>query len=67
VSVKDWGKTAVLTIFAGQSLRPELSDQKKNELRFNDLQRRLDEVKKDLTALTRAAAGAPLPSGCRRR
>jgi hypothetical protein len=51
VSVKDWGKTAVLAIFAGQSLRPELSFEKKAELRFKDLQRQIDGVKQDIADL----------------
>lgn len=51
VSVEDWAKTAALAIFAGQSLRPELSFEKKAELRFNDLQKQIDEVKKDINEL----------------
>ena len=51
VSVKDWGKTAALAIFAGQSLRPELSFEKKAEIRFNDLQRQINEVKQDIDDL----------------
>ena len=51
VTVKEWGKTAVLAIFAGQSLRPEPSFEKKTELRFKDLQRQLDGVKKEIETL----------------
>jgi hypothetical protein len=51
VTISDWGKTAALAIFAGQSLRPELSFEKKAELRFNDLQRQIDDVKKDIADL----------------
>jgi len=51
VTVKEWGKTAVLAIFAGQSLRPEPSFEKKAELRFKDLQRQLDGVKKEIETL----------------
>jgi hypothetical protein len=51
VSVEDWAKTAALAIFAMGSLRPELSFEKKAELRFNDLQRRIDVVKKDIEGL----------------
>src|ERR1700755_3668389 len=51
VSVEDWAKTAALAIFAGQSLRPELSFEKKAELRFNELQRQIDEVKQDIHEL----------------
>ena len=51
VSVKDWGKTAVLAIFAMQSMRPELSFEKKAEIRFNDLQRQIDGVKKEIDDL----------------
>lgn len=56
VSVKDWGKTAVLAIFAGQSLRPELSDQKKNELRFTNFQSQIDGVKKKIDDLKKDMA-----------
>ena len=51
VSVEDWAKTAALAIFAMGSLRPELSDAKKAELRFQDLQKQIDEVKKDIEGL----------------
>ena len=51
ISVEDWGKTAALAIFAGGSLRPELSDEKKALLRFEDLQRQIDDVKKDIDEL----------------
>lgn len=51
ITVEDWGKTAALAIFAGGSLRPELSDEKKAQLRFEDLQRQIDEVKKDIDEL----------------
>jgi len=51
VSVEDWAKTAALAIFAGQSLRPELSFEKKAEIRFNELQKQIDEVKQDLNEL----------------
>lgn len=51
ISVEDWAKTAALAIFAGGSLRPELSDEKKAKLRFDDLQRQIDEVKKDINEL----------------
>lgn len=51
ISVEDWAKTAALAIFAGQSLRPELSFEKKAELRFNELQRQIDEVKQDINEL----------------
>jgi uncharacterized protein YoxC len=51
VTVEDWAKTAALAIFAGQSLRPELSFEKKAELRFNELQRQIDEVKQDINEL----------------
>ena len=51
ITVEDWGKTAALAIFAGGSLRPELSDEKKALLRFEDLQRQIDEVKKDIEEL----------------
>jgi uncharacterized protein YoxC len=51
VSVEDWAKTAALAIFAGQSLRPELSFEKKAELRFNELQKQIDEVKHDIEEL----------------
>jgi uncharacterized protein YoxC len=51
VSVEDWAKTAALAIFAMGSLRPELSFEKKAELRFQDLQRQIDEVKKDIEGL----------------
>jgi hypothetical protein len=51
VTVEDWAKTAALAIFAGQSLRPELSFEKKAELRFNELQKQIDEVKQDITKL----------------
>jgi uncharacterized protein YoxC len=51
ITVEDWAKTAALAIFAGQSLRPELSFEKKAELRFNDLQKQIDEVRQDITAL----------------
>src|SRR5215218_9142911 len=51
VTVEDWAKTAALAIFAGQSLRPELSFEKKAELRFGELQQQIDEVKQDITNL----------------
>jgi hypothetical protein len=51
VSVEDWGKTAVLAIFAMQSLRPELSFEKKAEIRMNDLQNQINEVKQDIEGL----------------
>ncbi len=51
ITVEDWGKTAALAIFAGGSLRPELSDEKKALLRFEDLQRQINEVKKDIEEL----------------
>ena len=51
VSVEDWAKTAALAIFAMGSLRPELSFEKKAELRFQDLQRQIDLVKKDIEGL----------------
>ena len=51
VTVKEWGKTAVLAIFAGQSLRPEPAFEKKAEIRMNDLQRQITEVKQDLEDL----------------
>src|SRR5215212_6324890 len=51
VTVEDWAKTAALAIFAGQSLRPELSFEKKAELRFNELQKQIDEVKQDIDEL----------------
>jgi hypothetical protein len=51
VTVEDWAKTAALAIFAGQSLRPELSFEKKAELRFDELQKQIDEVKQDINEL----------------
>jgi hypothetical protein len=51
VTVEDWAKTAALAIFAGQSLRPEPSFEKKAERRFNELQKQIDEVKQDITKL----------------
>jgi chaperonin cofactor prefoldin len=51
VSIEDWGKTAVLAIFAMQSMRPELSFEKKAEIRMNDLQNQINEVKKDIDDL----------------
>jgi len=51
VSLSDWGKTAVLAIFAGQSLRPELSFEKKAEIRFKDLENQIKEVKQDIADL----------------
>jgi len=51
ITVEDWAKTAALAIFAGQSLRPELSFEKKAELRFNELQKQIDEVKQDINDL----------------
>jgi uncharacterized protein YoxC len=52
ITVEDWAKTAALAIFAGQSLRPELSFEKKAELRFDKLQKEIDEVKQDIEKLT---------------
>jgi hypothetical protein len=51
VSIEDWGKTAVLAIFAMQSMRPELKFEKKAEIRMNDLQKQINEVKQDIAAL----------------
>ena len=51
ITVEDWAKTAALAIFAGGSLRPELSDEKKTKLRLDDLQRQIDDVKKDINEL----------------
>jgi uncharacterized protein YoxC len=51
VALEDWGKTAVLAIFAGQSLRPELSFEKKTEIRFKKLEAQIEEVKKDIADL----------------
>src|ERR1044071_5728815 len=51
ISVEDWAKTAALAIFAGGSLRPELSDEKKTKLRLDDLQWQIDGVKKDINEL----------------
>jgi len=51
ITVEDWASTAVLGLFTMQSMRPELSFEKKAELRFNDLQRQIDEVKQDLDEL----------------
>jgi hypothetical protein len=51
ITVEDWAKTAALAIFAGQSLRPEPSFEKKAERRFDDLQRQIDAVVKDIAAV----------------
>lgn len=51
ITVEDWAKTAALAIFAGQSLRPEPSFEKKAERRFADLQRQIDVVVKDIAAV----------------
>ncbi|HWS89267.1 MAG TPA: hypothetical protein VN282_20000 [Pyrinomonadaceae bacterium] len=51
ITVEDWAKTAALAIFAGGGLRPELSDEKKTQLRLDELQRQIDEVKKDIDEL----------------
>lgn len=51
ITVEDWAKTAALAIFAGGSLRPELSDEKKTKLRLDDLQWQIDGVKKDIDEL----------------
>ena len=51
ITVEDWAKTAALAIFAGQSLRPEPSFEKKAERRFNELQKQINEVKEDITKL----------------
>jgi hypothetical protein len=51
ITIEDWAKTAALAIFAGQSLRPEPSFEKKAERRFDDLQRQIDGVKRDLENL----------------
>lgn len=51
ITVEDWAKTAALAIFAGQSLRPEPSFEKKAERRFNELQKQIDEVKQDIEKL----------------
>jgi hypothetical protein len=51
ITVEDWAETAALAIFAGQSLRPEPSFEKKAERRFADLQRQIDVVVKDIAAV----------------
>lgn len=51
ITVEDWAKTAALAIFAGQSLRPEPSFEKKAERRFADLQRQIEVVVKDIAAV----------------
>lgn len=51
VSIKDWATTGVLGIFTMQSTRPELSFEKKAEIRFDDLQRQIDGVKKEIDDL----------------
>jgi hypothetical protein len=51
ITVEDWAKTAALAIFAGQSLRPEPSFEKKAERRFADLQKQIDAVVKDIAAV----------------
>src|SRR3712207_4672244 len=48
ITIENWAETAVLAIFAGQSLRPEPSFEKKAERRFDDLQRQIDGVRQDI-------------------
>ena len=56
ISIEDIGKHAVLMIFFMKSVRPELSFEKRAEIRMDDLQRQIDEVKQDIDELKRDAS-----------
>ena len=65
VSIEDWGKTAVLAIFAMQSMRPELSFEKKAGIRMDNLQRQIQH--RPLAPLRQGDADALRDRGLRRR